>query len=197
MIRINLSASKKGTALAGLSGLDFSAIKVKAVGIAIVLLYLPDFTLIPMLTTEKDNLQQVIASKSTELNRLTRKIEEAKIYEQQIKELQAQEENLSQKLVAVKNAISEKKNPASILLYIAKHTPDDLWITSISIKGTEMTIKGEALSYPAVGSFVSSISDSVFIAGSNIVRTGNKLREADKARIEEFEVKFIIGRFDQ
>ncbi len=197
MIRINLSASKKGTALAGLSGLDFSAIKVKAVGIAIVLLYLPDFTLIPMLTTEKDNLQQVIASKSTELNRLTRKIEEAKIYEQQIKELQAQEENLSQKLVAVKNAISEKKNPASILLYIAKHTPDDLWITSISIKGTEMTIKGEALSYPAVGNFVSSISDSVFIAGSNIVRTGNKLREADKARIEEFEVKFIIGRFDQ
>lgn len=197
MIRINLSASKKGAALAGLSGLDFSAIKIKAVGIAIVLLYLPDFTLIPMLTSEKENLQQVISGKSSELNRLSRKIEEAKIYEQQIKELQAQEENLSQKLVAVKNAISEKKNPASILLYIAKHTPDDLWITSISIKGMEMTIKGEALSYPAVGNFVSSISDSVFIAGSNIVRTGNKIRETDKARIEEFEVKFIIGRFDQ
>lgn len=197
MIRINLSASNKGKALAGLSGLDFSAIKIKAVGIAIVLLYLPDFTLIPMLTSEKDNLQQVITTKSTELSRLSRKIEEAKVYEQQIKELQAQEENLSQKLVAVKNAISEKKNPASLLLYIAKHTPDDLWLTSISIKGAEMTIKGEALSYPAVGNFVSSISDSVFIAGSNIVRTGNKLREADKARIEEFEVKFIIGRFDQ
>ena len=197
MIRINLSASKKGKALAGLSGLDFSAIKIKAVGIAIVLLYLPDFTLIPMLASEKDNLQQVITTKSTELSRLSRKIEEAKVYEQQIKELQAQEENLSQKLVAVKNAISEKKNPASLLLYIAKHTPDDLWITSISIKGAEMTIKGEALSYPAVGNFVSSISDSVFIAGSNIVRTSNKLREADKARIEEFEVKFIIGRFDQ
>ena len=197
MIRVNLSSSRKGGALAGLGGLDFSAIKVKAVGIAIVLLYLPDFTLMPMLNSERENLQQVVTTKSGELEELNRKIEEAKVYEQQIKELQAQEENLSQKLVAVKKAISEKKNPASLLLYIAKHTPDDLWITSISIKGTEMTIKGEALSYPAVGNFVSSISDSVFIAGSNIVRTGNKIREADKTRIEEFEVKFIIGRFDQ
>lgn len=197
MIRINLSGSKKGGSLGGLGSLDFSAIKVKAVGIAIVLLYVPDFTIIPMLTSEREALQQVISEKNMELSKLNRKIDEATVYEQQIKELQAQEENLSQKLVAVKNAISEKKNPSSLLLYIAKNTPEDLWLTSISIKGMEMTIKGEALNYPAVGNFVSSISDSVFIAGSNIVRTGNKIREEDKTRIEEFEVKFDIGRFDQ
>ena len=197
MIRINLSSSKKSVDLGKLSGLDFSAIKVKAVGIAIVLMYLPDFTLFPMLESEKQALQEIINQKSAENSRLTRKINEAKVYEQQIKELQAQEESLSQKLVAVKNAISEKKNPSSLLLYIAKHTPEDLWLTSISIKESEMIIKGEALNYPAVGNFVSSLSDSVFITNSNIVKTGNKFREEDKKRVEEFEVKFTIGRFDQ
>lgn len=197
MIRINLSLSKKNSALGGFSSIDFSAIKIKAVALAIVLLYIPDFTLIPMLTNEKEALQQVIAQKTGEMRKLTRKINESKAYEEQIKELQAQEENLGQKLVAVKNAISEKKNPSALLLYIAKNTPEDLWLTSISIKGSEMIIKGEALSYPAVGNFVSSISESVFISNSNIVRTGNKLRDSDKTRIEEFEVKFLIGRFDQ
>lgn len=197
MIRINLSQSKKSAALGGLSVLDFSAIKIKAVAIAIVLLYIPDFTLIPMLTSEKEALQQSLAQKTGEMRKLAKKINESKAYEEQIKELQAQEENLGQKLVAVKNAISEKKNPASLLLYIAKHTPEDLWLTSIVIKGSEMIIKGEALSYPAVGNFVSSISESVFISSSNIIRTGNRLRESDKTRVEEFEVKFLVGRFDQ
>ena len=59
---------------------------------------------------------------------------------------------------AVKEAISEKKNPAALLLYIAKNTPDDLWLTDLQIKGNELLIKVEALSYPHVGDFVSNIS---------------------------------------
>src|SRR5690606_6985384 len=197
MIRVNLTQTKGQLDLSNLGGLDLSTMKAKAVALAIVLLYIPDFTIIPMWEGERANLQAQISQRNQELGELLEKVQEAQTYEQQIKDLQAQEENLSQKLVAVKEAISEKKNPAALLLYISKNTPDDLWLTELTIKGNELSIKGEALSYPHVGEFVSNISSSVFISSSNIVRTANKTRDEDKRRVEEFEVKFIIARFEQ
>ena len=197
MIRINLTQAKGQLDLANLGGLDLSTVKIKAVALALVLLYVPDFTIIPYLNDEKATMQNQINAKNMELAALKQKVAEARTYEQQIKELQAQEENLSQKLVAVKEAISEKKNPAGLLLYISKNTPDDLWLTELTIKGNEMLIKGEALSYPNVGDFVSSLASSVFISSSNIIRTASKTRESDNKRVEEFEVKFIISRFEQ
>lgn len=197
MIRINLAHSKGQVDLANVGGLDLSKIKIKAVIIAIILLYVPDMTLISMWQTEREELQAQINQKNAVYSDLRKKVDEGKTYEQQIKELQAQEENLGQKLVAVKEAISEKKNPAALLLYIARNTPDDLWFTELTIKDNELIIKGEALNYPSVGEFVSNISASVFIGSSNIIRTASKVRDDDKKRVEEFEIKFIISRFEQ
>lgn len=197
MIRINLTQAKGQLDLANVGGLDLSTIKIKAVALAVVLLYIPDFTIIPYWTDEKAVMQAQINTKNSELATLKQKVNEARTYELQIKELQAQEENLSQKLVAVKEAISEKKNPSGLLLYISKNTPEELWLTELTIKGNEMHIKGEALSYPHVGEFVSSIASSVFISSSNIIRTASKTRESDKKRVEEFEVRFIVSRFEQ
>jgi len=197
MIRINLAHSKGQVDLANVGGLDLSKIKIKAVIIAIILLYVPDMTLIPMWQTEREELQAQINQKNAVYSDLRKKVDEGKTYEQQIKELQAQEENLGQKLVAVKEAISEKKNPAALLLYIARNTPDDLWFTELTMKDNELIIKGEALNYPSVGEFVSNISASVFIGSSNIIRTASKVRDDDKKRVEEFEIKFIISRFEQ
>lgn len=197
MIRINLAHSKGQVDLANVGGLDLSKIKIKAVIIAIILLYVPDMTLISMWQTEREELQAQINQKNAVYSDLRKKVDEGKTYEQQIKELQAQEENLGQKLVAVKEAISEKKNPAALLLYIARNTPDDLWFTELTMKDNELIIKGEALNYPSVGEFVSNISASVFIGSSNIIRTASKVRDDDKKRVEEFEIKFIISRFEQ
>lgn len=197
MIRINLAHTKGQVDLANVGGLDLSKIKIKAVIISIVLLYVPDFTIIPIWQTERDNIQAEISQKDAVYSNLRKQVEEGKTYERQIKELQAQEENLGQKLVAVKEAISEKKNPAALLLYIARNTPDDLWFTELRMKDNELIIKGEALNYPSVGEFVSNISSSIFIGSSNIIRTASRVREEDKKRVEEFEVKFIISRFEQ
>lgn len=197
MIRINLAHTASQVDLANVGGLDLSTIKIKAVILALVLLYIPDFTLFPMWVSDRAELRTRMNQKDTELKALLEKVDEAKTYEQQIKDLQAQEENLGQKLVAVKEAISEKKNPSALLLYISKNTPDELWLTELTIKGNELSVKGEALSYPHVGEFVSNISSSVFISSSNIIRTASITRESDKKRVEEFEVKFIIARFEQ
>ena len=128
---------------------------------------------------------------------MKRKVTQSQDLEKQIRELKAQEENLGKKLTAVKQAISEKKNPAPILLYIAKNIPSELWIKELVIEDEKMTIKGEALDYTSIGNFVNSLRSSVFIREANIAGTNSAVRESDKRRIETFEVNFTIARFDQ
>ena len=196
MIKVNLSNAKKALDLSDLGGFDFTKLKVKAVLISIVLIYAPDFVLVPMWEEQLVKQNELVTSQQGQLNNLKRKVSQSADFEKQIQELKLQEESLRQKLTAVKQAISEKKNPSTLLLFIAKNMPVDLWINELTIEGEIMVIRGEALSYTSVGNFVSSLRSSVFIKDSNIVNTTSLLRGADKRRIESFEVNFMIARFE-
>lgn len=197
MIKINLSNAKKQVDISNIGGFDFTQLKIKPLLLVIALIYVPDFVIYPMWETERTNLDQEVAQKTAQLSSLKRKVAQSQDLERQIKELKAQEENLGKKLTAVKQTISEKRNPAPILLYIAKNIPAELWIKDLEINQEQMTIKGEALDYTSIGNFVNSLRSSVFIKDANIAGTSSFVRESDKKRIESFEVKFSIARFDQ
>lgn len=196
MIKINLTATQKQMDMSNLGGFDFTKLKIKAVILAIIVMYLPDFFLTPLWETEFENKNTEIQTLQGQSNSLKRKVAQSANMEKQIKELKAQEENLGKKLTAVKQAISLKKNPANLLLYIAKNLPEDLWIKELSIEKEIMIIKGEALSYTSVGNFVNNLRSSVFIKDANIKNTTSTVRESDKRRVESFEIHFGIARFD-
>lgn len=197
MIKINLSNAKKQVDISNIGGFDFTQMKIKAVLVVIILIYIPDFVLVPLWEEEREVASQTIQTKQVELSNLKKKVTDSQDLEKQIRELKAQEENLGKKLTAVKQAISEKRNPAPILLYIAKNIPNELWIKELSIEQEKMTIKGEALDYTSIGNFVNSLRSSVFIREASIAGTNSTVRESDKRRIETFEVNFSIARFDQ
>ncbi|MFL5783767.1 MAG: PilN domain-containing protein [Bacteriovoracaceae bacterium] len=197
MIKINLSSSKKQLDISNVGGFDFTRLKIKAVLLVSVLIYLPDFVLLPMWTSSEEEKAQELSDKQKVAGGLRRQVAEGKNYENQIKELKAQEEALEKKLVAVKEAISFKKNPSALLLYIAKNTPPDMWIKDLVIENDSLLIKGEALDYTSIGNFVQSLRASVFIRDANVVSQSQYVREPDKTRIEVFDVRFGIARFDQ
>ena len=197
MIKINLSNAKKQVDISNIGGFDFTKLKIKALLLVIAIIYVPDFVLVPMWEEERENITQELNTKQAKLSGLKRKVAQSQDMDKQIRELKAQEENLGKKLTAVKQAIFEKRNPSSILLYIAKNIPPELWIKELDINQDQMTIKGEALDYTSIGNFVNSLRSSVFIREANIAGTSSAVRESDKRRIESFEVKFSIARFDQ
>jgi type IV pilus assembly protein PilN len=197
MIKINLSTAKKQVDISNIGGFDFTKLKIKAVLLVIVLIYLPDFLVIPMWEEERNTINQQVTETQMKLAGLKQKVAQFQELERQIRELKAQEENLEKKLTAVKEAISEKKNPAPILLYLSKNIPAELWIKELLIDGDSMTIKGEAMDYTSIGNFVNSLRSSIFVKDANITSTASVVRESDKRRIETFEVKFGILRFDQ
>lgn len=197
MIKINLSTAKKQADFSNVGGFDLTKLKIKAIALVIALLYIPDFLLVPMWDKSYEEISADLDTKQKTIAGLKRKVNEAKNYENQIKELKAQEEALEKKLVAVKEAISFKKNPSALLLYIAKNTPPDMWIKELSIENDILSIKGEALDYTSIGNFVQSLRSSVFIRDANVGQQSQYVRESDKTRIEVFDVRFGIARFDQ
>lgn len=197
MIKINLSTAKKQLDISNIGGFDFTKLKIKALLLVILLIYIPDFVLVPMWEEERNTTNDEVSQKQKQLSGLKRKISESLDLDKQIRELKAQEENLGKKLTAVKQAISEKRNPSTLLLYIAKNIPDELWIKEITIDQNNMMIKGEALDYQSIGTFITTLKSSIFIKDANIVSSNSMTREGDRKRIEIFEVKFDIARFDQ
>ncbi len=196
MIKINLTAAPKQLDISNLGGFDFTKLKFKAVIIACVVIYLPDFLLLPMWEGDFNTKTQELSTLQAQSSTLKRKVSQSATYEKQIRELKVQEENLGKKLTAVKQAISLKRNPANLLLYISKNMPEDLWIKELSIEGETMSVKGEALNYTSVGNFVNNLRSSVFIRDANIKSTTSNVRESDKRRIESFEISFAVSRFE-
>ncbi len=196
MIKINLSVAQNQVDISNLGGFDFSKIKLVPVALSILAIYIPDIVFVDMwqetFNTRNDELTVI----QRELNSLKRKVSQSAVLEKQIRELKAQEDNLSKKLTAVKQAISQKRNPANLLLYVAKNIPEDLWIQELSVEGDTMLVKGQALSYVSVGNFVNNLRSSVFIKDSNIKSTTSSVRESDKRRIESFEILFSLARLD-
>ena len=196
MIKINLSAAQKQVDISNLAGFDFTKLKIKAVLLACILIYLPDFFIAPVWDEDFNTRSQELAALQTKSTSLKRKVSQSSTYEKQIRELEAQEKNLGQKLTAVKQAISQKRNPANLLLFVSKNMPDDLWIKELVIDGETMQIKGDALSYNSVGNFVNNLRSSIFIRDSSIKGTTSNVRASDKRRIESFEISFVLARLE-
>ena len=197
MIKINLSIEKQQFDLSNVGGLDFTRIKVIPLVGAILFYYLPDFTLISYWENERLGVNETVKQKQGELSELKRKVIRSMDVNRQISELKAHEENLGKKLNAVKEAIKEKRNPTSLIQYISKNIPKELWIKELNIQDFQLIIKGESLDYASIGNFVNSLRSSIFIKDANISSTSSVVRETDKRRVESFEVKFTIARFDQ
>ncbi len=197
MIKINLSIKEGGVDISNFGGLDLTKVKIKALIVVILLWYIPDFVILPVWEEEIQQKNDQLVQLRTKLSGLKAEVARAKDYEKQIQDLKVQEQALGQKLVAVKEAISVKKNPASLLLYVAKNTPQNLWISDLTLEEDVLNIKGEALDYSSIGEFVSNLRSSVFVKEANIISTVSEARPEDKLRVERFEVKFAIGRYDK
>ena len=197
MIKINLSTAQKQLDIANVGGFDFTKVKIKAVLLAIVILYAPDFTLVPLWEQEIAETQQTVSSKQAALGSLKRKMSQSQDLEKQIQDLKEQEKILTEKLAVVKQILNEKKNPSNLLIYLAKNIPNEVWINELTFQNDDLKINGESLDYASIGKFLENVKSSVFIREASVTKSESIVRETDKRRVERFEINFKIARYNQ
>ena len=196
MIEINLNPNKKGNDLSQSLGIDFSLLNVKMLLLAIVLVYLPDFTVLEMWEEEYNTLNSQITTLRSEERKLKSKEAELTSFEEMVKALKAQETKLAAKLEVVKNILLAQHNPFQVIKYISGNIPESVWVKEIDINDTQLKIIGESLDWKSIGAFIENLKASIFldknIYYNQVKATGTK---ADRTT-EEFVILARIVRFE-
>jgi Tfp pilus assembly protein PilN len=197
MIEINLIVGKKPFKMPTLMGIDLAVLNLKMLGLAILLSFLPGMFLEGGREEEITALNDEVATLQSTVNKLDKKADENKTIQEQIDALNRQEKKLAERLGVVKEIIKLKKNPMSVLLYIAKNIPEDVWINSLELKDNTIIIKGSALSYKDIGVFVEILKNAIFFNKDLGMRNSKTVEAKDgMPRVEEFELGGTIARFE-
>jgi type IV pilus assembly protein PilN len=158
MIKINLLPEAKvsiarrpeSAAAAGVGGMDLNTILIIGLLVAGVLV---SGYLTLMKYNKKKNIQAQIKAAQEEYQRLLPIIE-------QVKKFKIRKEQLQKKLDLINELRANQEGPVHLLDELADLVPDLLWLDNVSIRGTTMDVKGQALSPNAVAEFLQRLDDS-------------------------------------
>jgi type IV pilus assembly protein PilN len=200
MIEINLIKKKATFELPTVLGINFNQINYKILFIAYLATLCPQWFLLPELTNIEKTIKESIAVKQKKLNKLKEEIGKSNNLEDQLDAFNRQIEKLKQRSIQVENIINSKTNPNKLLERVARSIPEDLWFTKLEITTkSEITIKGLANSYKAIGDFIQAANDTPFFGKSLILSESgvvdNKNLEKD-IRLETFEIKGRVETYE-
>lgn len=175
MIKINLLPEAKvsvarrpeSAAAAGVGGMDLNTILI--IGLLVAGLLVSGYLTL-MKYNKKKNIQAQIKAAQEEYQRLLPIIE-------QVKKFKARKEQLEKKLNLINELRANQEGPVHLLDELADLVPDLLWLDNVSIRGTTMDIKGQALSPNAVAEFLQRLDDSDYFSEPNL-RSMNEVTNA-------------------
>ena len=196
MIEINLLETKKPFQLPEILGVDLNLLNFKLIILALILSYLPSFLFAPKWEEEIQGIQKKVRAEDKTLKRLIRETKGQENFKEQIQEFAKQEKKLEEKLAVVKKIIERRKNPMSIMLYLTKNIPENVWLIKMEIKGDKIILTGKSDSYPSIGNFIKNLQSSVFFDASIRLAKSDTVVEADDTRVEKFVIEGNIQRFD-
>jgi Tfp pilus assembly protein PilN len=156
MIKINLLAEKKPTKEKGpIITIETGENKWKAfllIGILLLVIIIIGWYWVS-LETQTRHLISENEKADKELKRLEDVRKKRDLYQQQ-------RDLLERKINILLDLKKAQKIPVHILDQISRNLPDFLWLTSISEKGSVITIKGKATTYNAVSNFYNNLDRS-------------------------------------
>jgi hypothetical protein len=196
MIKVNLFVGKKPVDLASLGGFDLSKLNLKYLAIAIGLSYLPDFYFYDMFQeqiTANDQKMSGFSKKYGEIQTETKALDNI---QKQVDALERLEKNLQEKLVVVKEIFKKRSNPMNIMLYIAKNTPEDLWLTELMVENNIIQIKGESKDYKSIGLLIENLRNSIFFRKDIKLEGSTTQMKENGDRVEVFLVRGVILSYE-
>jgi hypothetical protein len=199
MIEINLLEQKKPFKMPIVLGVDLAQINYKALLIAIIISYVPDYTLTPVWEEEIAGLNNRIAGLNQELAKVQADIKGNEKIKQQLELFNAQVEKLKERSEQVKKIIDTRTNPRKILERVARNIPDEMWINEIAIAADrKVQIDGMSTSIKDIGNFITSANESSFFGKSLTIQDTAPADDPDYPgrRIEKFKISGLVEAYD-
>ena len=114
------------------------------------------------------------ADTSTTQNRITQMqndIEKFKPQLDQVAAFRAKKAELQKKIDVIAGLDRARKGPVRVMDELATHTPDRLWLDSVSTKNGQIEITGQSLDNELVAGFLGSLGDSQYFSNVDLNST--------------------------
>lgn len=155
MIRINLlsegkkavRASRAPTAGMTIAGQDLGTILM---GVGFIAGLAAGATNVMMVKNEVKEKDRQIAAAQKEADELAAILEEVADYE-------SKKANLENKIQVINELKANQRGPVRIMDEVSRALPQLLWLTNLDMKGSEITIKGEAFNPNAIANLIDNL----------------------------------------
>ena len=134
------------------------------------------------------NVEDEIVSARATVQQLEGDIARYKPQEAQVEGFKQKKSQLEDKLDVSKGLDRARSGPVRIMDELAMHTPDRLWLTSMTTKAGTIQLEGNSLDNGVVADFLRGLSTSKYFANVDLVKTGGG-DAVDGVRL----VKFVIS----
>ena len=102
------------------------------------------------LNNEVESWRGKITSAQAELRELDE-------YVKKVERFKAKQAELNTKIEVITNLTANQSGPVHVMDEVSKALPDLLWLSDLSIKGTEVTVRGSAFNTNAVAQFIENL----------------------------------------
>jgi len=175
LIKINLLAKRKKA---------FSASRELVIGtVFLILLFAAGIFWYYQLNSKIENMQ-------SQISETKRQIETAQVKVKKIDTLKEEKKELEKKLNLIKELKSRQQGPASLLNKISLVIPDEIWLSSLSEKGSQLALEGRSLTTNNVADFMKNLEKTKAL--SQIELDGTEQESLADKKVQKFKVTCVI-----
>ncbi len=117
------------------------------------------------------DLQTKIDTAQGRVTQMQKDIEKFKPQLDQVAAFRAKKAELQKKIDVIAGLDRARKGPVRVMDELATHTPERLWLDSVSTKGTQIELTGQSLDNELVAVFLGSLGDSPYFANVDLNST--------------------------
>jgi len=133
-----------------------------------------------------------ISSLQNQITTTKVQIENSKIEVEKINNLKKDKKKLEKKLDLIKDMKSRQKGPSNLLNDIAKIIPENVWLTSLSSKGPQLSLEGMSLTANTIAHFMKKLESAADLEQIELDKI-TQTTVADK-KIKKFKITCNIKR---
>ena len=121
-----------------------------------------------LLSSKRSDLREVERERQLERDELL-------VYIKKVEELEARREALRHKISVINELKRNQQGPVRIMDEVSRALPELVWLTGLTLKGTDVAISGVAMDENAVANYISNLDASPFFQEpvlKNLARSG-------------------------
>ncbi len=133
----------------------------------------------------------------TSVRQLEAAIAQFKPQQTQVANFKAKRKKLESKLDVIQGLENQRTGPVRLLAEVSDLIPDRIWLSSLSTKGPQVTLRGSSIDTGIVADFLRSLNRSEFFSDIDLKKTkGGKM--VDGVKLVDFEIvaKFTMPNGD-